>query len=90
MTNATITNVGGATVCAGRDAVEVFRANALASGIRLYAKTKMLPNRMWTPTNMLKAAGSITGKTYKRGQYEQAAIDLKAWADAQIGVTVNA
>ncbi len=65
--------------------VSVFQAAVLASGLRLYAKTGMKPNRMYTPTNMLKTVGAITGKTYKRGQFEQAASDLDAWKQEQLG-----
>ncbi|HKV66427.1 MAG TPA: hypothetical protein VJN66_08610 [Rhodanobacteraceae bacterium] len=28
---------------------------------------------------MLRAAGQITNKTYRRGQYTQAAADLEVW-----------
>jgi hypothetical protein len=75
------TNVGG-TMFAGRDAVKLYQATAIASGLRLYAKTGMKPNRAWTPSAMLKAASGFTGKSYKRGQYVQAADDLKTWCDA--------
>ena len=61
--------------------VDIFRALAMASGLRLYAATGMKPSRMATPTAMLKAAGAITGKVYKRGQYEQAAADLTEFAN---------
>jgi hypothetical protein len=71
----------GGTTFAGPDAVALFRATSLASGLRLYAKTGMKPNRAWTPSAMLHAAGAITGKRYKRGQHQQAADDLKVWAD---------
>jgi hypothetical protein len=56
--------------------VNIFVLASLASGLRLYAKTGIKPNRNWTPTNMLKTASQHTGKTYKRGQFEQAAKDL--------------
>ena len=67
----------------GPQQVQVYRAIVLASGLRLYSKTGMKPNRMWTPTNMLRAAQSITGKRYPRGAYLAAAEDLTAWAHAQ-------
>ena len=70
-----------ATAFVGADATALFRATALKIGLRMYAKFKMQPNRMWTPTAMLQAAGKITGKTYKRGQYEQAAADVETWAN---------
>ena len=44
-------------------------------------KSGKKPNRAWTPTAMLAAASKITGRTYKRGQCELAAADLKRWAD---------
>lgn len=58
-----------------------YQALAIHSGLKLYAKTKMKPNSMWTPSNMLRTAGRITGKAYGRGQYLQAADDLLAWAE---------
>jgi hypothetical protein len=66
----------GATIFEG-SAVEVFRLLAFASGLDLYAKTKIIPNRMWTPMRMLRIAEEATGKTYKRGQYAQAAADIR-------------
>ena len=74
---------GGATVFSGRAAVDVFRAKTLATALRLYAKTGMKPNRMYTPTNMLVMASQITGQTFKRGQFEQAAQALTDWAAEQ-------
>lgn len=72
----------GGTAFVGPDAVALFRARTIASGLKLYAKTGMTPNRAWTISAMLKAAGKITGQTYKRGTAEQAAADLTIWADA--------
>lgn len=79
MTTSEIVHGPGGTTFAGADAVAIYRAVALRSGIAMYARTGMKPNRMWTPTAMLKAAGEITGKSYKRGQYQQAFDDLEAW-----------
>ena len=76
-----IHHAGGGTTLAGPDAVALYRATALWSALGLYARTQMKVNRAWTPTAMLKAAGTITGKTYKRGQYGQARADLKIWMD---------
>ena len=70
------------TSFAGSD-VGIVQALAIASALSLYAKTGMKVNRSYTPSNMLKAAAGITGGKYKRGQYEQAAADLRAWADVQ-------
>lgn len=65
----------------GPDAVALFRANALRAGIRLYAETGLRPSRVWTPSAMLKAAGRITGKTYKRGRFDEAIADLTVWIE---------
>lgn len=87
--NSTITVNNGSIVCSGRDAVNVFRAKAIASALRLYAKTGMKMNRAYTPTNMLAAASEITGTKFNRGQFEQAAEALTKWAEGEIGTTVN-
>jgi hypothetical protein len=56
----------------------VYRAITIAKGCKLYARTGIKPNRNWTPSAMLQAAGDITGKTYKRGQHMQAHDDIMA------------
>jgi hypothetical protein len=81
MTDSHIKTGPGGTTFVGADAVALFRATAIASGLRLYAKSGIKPNRAWSPTAMLKAASGITGKAYKRGEYAKAAEDVKAWAD---------
>lgn len=63
----------------GPKAVDLFQAVTLKSALNLYARCKMQPNRHWTPTLMLKAAGVYTGQKYKRGEYERAAGDLTLW-----------
>jgi len=63
----------------GERGVETFRAISLKAGLRIFARTGMKPSHSWTPTAMLKAAGTITGKVYKRGQYDLAVADLDAW-----------
>lgn len=72
---------GGSTVFSGRQAIEVFRCTALASGLRMYDRHKMIPNRAYTPKRMLSTASAITGKGYKRGEYERAAADLMQHAE---------
>lgn len=80
MTDQVIHSAGG-TMFSGPGAVNIFRARVIASGLRLYAKTGMKPNRAYTPTNMLRAASEMTGQKFKRGQYEEAAAALTALAD---------
>ncbi len=72
----------GGVSFSGPNAVEVFRSLSLASGLKLYASAKILPNRMWTPSAMMKAASQITGKQFKPRDYEGAAKALQKWAEA--------
>lgn len=67
----------------GPDAVSVYAMRVLASGLALYAKTGMIPNRAYTPTKMLSRASEYTGVRYKRGQYQEAADALVALAAAR-------
>ena len=67
------------TVFSGPAGVQTYRAIAIKQGLKMYALHRMQPNRAWTPSNMLRAAGQITGHTYKRGRYGQAIADLEAW-----------
>lgn len=74
---------GNARSFSGEGAVNVFAMAALASGLRLYAKTGMRPNRAWTPTAMMRAAAQHTGKTFKTRDYLGAAdaLSLKVQAE---------
>ena len=51
---------------------EVYQALVIARALKLYAKTGIKANRAYTPTNMLRMATKITGKSFKRGQYMEA------------------
>lgn len=73
---------GGGATYAGPDAVAVFRARAVASALRLYARTGLKANRAYTPSAMLAVATEVTGRKFKRGQYAEAAAALDAWAIA--------
>jgi len=68
----------------------IYQALAIRSGLRLYAKTGMKPNSAWTPMRMLKRAEAITGKAYRKGQYEIAAADLLEWANGQAKIRHDA
>lgn len=78
---------GDATAFVGRRAVNVFACAAVASALRLYAKTGMKVNRAYTPTAMLAFANrelERTGKNVlKRGQYLEAADALSAFIQAE-------
>ena len=56
--------------------LEAYRAMAIRKGLEFYIKTGLKINTQYTPKNMLKAAGNITNRTYKRGEYLQAIYDL--------------
>lgn len=72
----TYDEAGNAKTFTGKGAVDVFAMAALATGLRLYAKTGMLPNRAWTPKAMMTAATLHTGKKFKARDYEGAATAL--------------
>lgn len=77
-----VSMTGGAASYVGPDGVALYRACVLRTGLRVYAKHKLRINRGYSPMAMLKAATSITGRTYTRGQYLSAAADLTAWIEA--------
>ena len=71
-----------ATVYEGKLEVQKFRALAIASALDLYARTGMKANRAYTPSNMMRVAKEITGKTFKARDYTGAATALREWCDA--------
>lgn len=83
MDNITYDRNGNAQSFSGEGGVNVFAMAVLASGLRLYAKTGMRPNRAWTPTAMLRTAAAHTGQTFKRGEYLKAADALSAKVQAE-------
>ncbi len=70
------------TTFAGTAGVATYQAIALKHGIKLYAKTKMKPNRMWTPTAMKALAEHITGRGFRRGDWDAMVEALDAWIAA--------
>lgn len=79
---------GGASFT-GPEAVDVYRATVIAHGLKLYAKTGMRPNRMYTPKNMMAAAAQMTGQKFKARDYLKAAESLLALAHSK-AVVINA
>lgn len=49
-----------------------YQAIAVRTAIKLYANTGIKANTAYTPKNMLATAGHLTGKTFKRGQFQAA------------------
>lgn len=73
---------GHAVSFVGPDAVELYRVATLASSLKLYAKTGIIPTRGVTCKRMLEMASRYTGKSYKRGAALDAAADLDVWVKA--------
>lgn len=76
MTDRITTTSSGATIFTG-SGIEMYRLTVIASALDLYAKTGIKANTSYTPTNMLRAATEATGVKYRRGQYREAAVDLR-------------
>lgn len=74
---------GGGFSITGAKSIGIYRAIVLKQAISLYAKSGMVATRGLTPTKMLALATGITGKPYKRGQYDVAIADLYYWCEAQ-------
>jgi len=62
----------------------LYQAMVLRSALELYDKHKIMANRSYTPTNMLRVAGEITGFKFTRGKYGHAIGALSDWIDAQV------
>lgn len=62
--------------------VQIFRAAAIASALRLYADTGMRVNRAYTPRAMMTAAAEITGRKFKARDYAGAAAALLECVEA--------
>lgn len=73
---------GGGMGFSGAAGVDWFRFNALRSGLSLYVKTGMVPNRAWTRNTMLSMATGYTEVVYARSKKaaERALADLDAMA----------
>lgn len=71
-----------AHVFKGPAEVDMFRAIAIKVALSSYVQFKMRMNKQLTPTAMLTIASEYTGKTYKRGQHEQALKDMVEWIAA--------
>lgn len=74
----------GSTSFVNKPAVSVYQATVIASGLDLYRKTGMKPNRAYTPKAMMATAAAITGKKFKARDYEGAAKALREWAQGQV------
>ena len=80
--NNKIINSDGGIVFAGQKSTSIYQACVIRQGLRLYAATGMKHSSHVGPTKLMEIAARITGKTYKRGRYLEAAADLDEWIDA--------
>lgn len=80
----TVNKTGEITSYTGDQAVMIFRVRCLASAMILYKGGLGIGRGCMTGPQALKAASQYTGKTYKRGQYDEARADLGAWISEAI------
>lgn len=71
-----------AMVFSGEAGVSTFVAVTLKSGLKLFARTGMKPNRLWTSKAMMAKAAQITGKKFKARDYDGAIAALEEWLAA--------
>lgn len=58
-----------------------YQALVIRRALLFYVKTGQRVNRNYTPSNMVRMATQITGKTFKPRDYLGAAEALQAWVD---------
>ena len=69
------------TMISTQHGIEIYRMTVIRSALKLYIKTKIKANSMYTPKNMLGAIEQVTGVFYptsKKGMLK-ALEDLEAW-----------
>jgi hypothetical protein len=61
--------------------IEMYRMAVIHTALKLYVKTGMKANSMYTPSNMLAAISKKSGKTYKKSKqcYAEALKDVTDW-----------
>ena len=81
MSNESVITTGpGGTMYAGKDSVELFRANLLKNSLRM-ASRGLKPTRGFTLKYGLELCRRYTGRGYKRTEVEQAIKDLTVWIE---------
>jgi hypothetical protein len=68
----------GVTAFIGLDSTRLLHARTVYHALRA-CKAGMRLTRTATPTRCFDMASKITGKRYKRGQYDLAMADVRAW-----------
>lgn len=74
----TVDEKNGVTGFIGPDATRLLHARTVKHALRA-CKIGFRLTRTATPTRSFAMASKITGKTYKRGQYDQALADVNEW-----------
>jgi hypothetical protein len=69
------------TIISTQHGIEMYRMTVIRTALKLYIKTGIKANTMYTPANMVQAVSQKTGKKYKRGKngMTEAFNDLEAW-----------
>jgi len=82
----TVDKEGRVVAYDGKDGVELFRIRTLASSLRLFAATGIIPTRGITYSKMLRMAEKYTGKNYRvrREECGRAAGDLDVLASTLV------
>ncbi len=68
----------GVTAFIGLDSTRLLHARTVYHALKA-CKIGMRLTRTATPTRCFDMASKISGKRYKRGQYDQAMADVRAW-----------
>jgi hypothetical protein len=68
------------TMITGSEKIQRFTVVALRGHLKLMKAG--LRNSQISGTQMLAKAGAVTGKVYKRGQYDAAIADINTWLEA--------
>jgi len=76
-----VNDKGKVTSHVGADAVRRFHAITVKHAIKMIGETggKIIPTRGYNMKRGLADAGKITGKTYKRTEWQKAIDDLDVW-----------
>ena len=78
MTDSYVTKGDGYTSYVGADATRLLHAKTVFHALRA-CKAGMRLTRNATPTACFASASRITGKRYRRGQYDVAMADVREW-----------
>ena len=78
MSDSCISKSENATAYVGVDATRLLHAKTVKHALRAN-KIGFRLTRTATPSRSFAMATKITGKTYKRGQYDQAIADVNEW-----------